>query len=652
MNRESLSADILSQILIMQSVVIQLPDADSILNFICRGLRDIPGIETAKFSTDTAPPPENSNPGPEQQVFIVSRSNRCFATINISVSDSKAYSLYSPYISNFCNMLGVIFQERHQREKNDSLMKNLEKRVFDRTQELEREVTKRKAFAEALAAETERLNITLRSIGDGVITTDTKGCIVSVNRVAEILTGWTQRKAEGKPLLSVFNIINESTREPCENPAEKTLLTGQIMELQNHTILISRDGTERIIADSCAPIKSADHTIAGVVLVFRDMTEKHNFQETIQRTSKLDSLGVLAGGIAHDFNNLLGGVFGYIDLACDFAENETVKTYLSKTLGAIDSARALTQQLLTFAKGGSPVMSPGRLFPFVREISQFALSGSSVSCSFDLQNRLRDCSFDKNQISQVFNNIVINAQQAMPDGGTIVIAAKNVTLEKKQHPTLPPGEYVKVSVKDQGIGIPKKFLSRIFDPFFTTKAKGHGLGLATCYSIISRHGGCIEAESWPGKGSVFHVILPATSQKKPFNSELQQKKHSGSGTIIVMDDNPVILEIFESMLSTMGYSVVLKTNGKDAVDFFASELRQKREPRALIFDLTIPGAMGGMEAVEQIRMLSKEVPVFVASGYSEDPAMSNPRDFGFTASICKPFTKANLDKLFNTYLTD
>jgi PAS domain S-box-containing protein len=513
-----------------------------------------------------------------------------------------------------------------------------------------RNITERKQSEQALAAERERLAVTLRSIGDGVITTDIKGAIVLMNDVAETLTGWKQEEAAGKSLETVFRIINESTRIPHENPVQKVLSTGKVIELANHTLLISRDGVERVIADSGAPIQDKEGKTIGVVLVFRDTTEKQKFLEITQTAQKLDSLGVLAGGIAHDFNNLLGGIYGYIDMAAGTSSMETVSTYLTKAMTTIDRARDLTRQLLTFAKGGAPVLQTGKLFPFIQETVQFAMSGSSISCCFDIPQDLWFCNFDKNQIGQVIDNIVINAQQAMPLGGTIVVTARNVRIAEKEHPMILKGLYVKLSIKDSGIGIPRELLTRIFDPFFTTKSKGHGLGLATCYSIINRHYGCIDVASEPGKGSVFHVYLPAQESAALDVDKKEAVQHRGSGIFLVMDDEDVIRETIGDMLESFGYSAVCKDNGKDAVDFFMGEIKANRSLAGMIFDLTIPGGMGGKEAIAEIRKLNADVPVFVSSGYADGPVMKNPSQYGFTASISKPFRRIELMEMLEKHL--
>jgi PAS domain S-box-containing protein len=508
------------------------------------------------------------------------------------------------------------------------------------------DMSERKRGEEAIAAERERLAVTLRSIGDGVITTDLRGHIVLMNRVAEDVTGWTQSAAQGQPLEAVFAVIDEITREPCENPVTRVLSTGQISELANHTVLIARDGTERIVADSGAPIRDRDGETIGVVLVFRDMTEKRKSLDALQRAAKLDSLGVLAGGIAHDFNNLLAGIFGYIDLARTVSKDAKTIEYLDATLATMNRARALTLQLLTFAKGGAPVQRVTPLTPFIQDTVQFALSGSSVACRFSLAERLWSCNIDKNQIGQVVDNIVINAQQAMPNGGTVEVTARNVSLEEGACPALAKGNYVKVSIKDTGIGIARDIMPRIFDPFYTTKTKGHGLGLATCYSIMSRHGGWIDVESEPGKGSTFHVYLPASTEVGVAGRE-ESVRYRGSGTIVVVDDEPVIRTTVRRMLESLGYGVVCRGDGAEAVDLYVEESMAGNAFAAMILDLTIRGGMGGQAAVAEIRKLDRSLPVFVASGYADDPVMRNPAKFGFTASICKPFTIAELAKMLD-----
>jgi PAS domain S-box-containing protein len=386
-----------------------------------------------------------------------------------------------------------------------------------------------------------------------------------------------------------------------------------------------------------------------IIGISRDISERVKSEAALQKMQKLESLGILAGGIAHDFNNLLGGIFGYIDLAAESTKEQVVSGYLAKVLATIDRARGLTQQLLTFAKGGAPIKKLDRLPQFIRDTAQFALSGSKISCQFRIPD-IWMCEFDRNQIGQVIDNIIINAQQAMPDGGTIEVEATNETFDTKAHASLAAGAYVKISIKDHGIGMPHEMLPKIFDPFYTTKSKGHGLGLATCYSIINRHGGCIEVESELGKGSTFHIYLPAAPDAVSKSAIDKIVTHQGIGVILIMDDEEILRGTFDKMLSSLGYTVVSSQNGTEALEIFKREKNSGRVFTALIFDLTIPGANGGKEIIGEIRKIDRDVPVFVASGYADDPVMAHPSDFGFTASISKPFIRNDLIQMLNRHV--
>jgi two-component system cell cycle sensor histidine kinase/response regulator CckA len=505
------------------------------------------------------------------------------------------------------------------------------------------DITDRKLAEKAIDEEKERLAVTLRSIGDGVITTDIQGNVVLINRVAENLTGWKQNEAQGKQLNEIFNIISQKTGEKLENPVEKVLSSGQVIELENQTLLVSRDGTERIIADSGAPIKDRESKNIGVVIVFRDMTEKLKLLDSMQRIDKMDSLGILAGGIANDFNNLLGGIFGYIDMAKECtSDDELVNQYLDKALGVFDRVKDLTQQLLTFSKGGAPKRKVGHLGKLVKENASFVLSGTNISCEYQISEDLWLADYDANQIGQVIDNLVINAQQAMPMGGTIFISVNNISLSD--------GNFIKISIKDRGVGISQDMVKRIFDPFFTTKQKGNGLGLATCYSIVQKHDGTIDVESIPGQGTTFHVYLPANHEETLEYAPQAQIQHKGQGTILVMEDEDFLREIISQMLIDMGYTPVEAVNGNEALRIFAEAKMQGNTIKGALFDLTVPGGMGGKEAISKLRIDFPDIPVFAASGFSEDPVMARPTEFGFTDSIRKPFRKEELAELLNRHI--
>ncbi|MBN1577277.1 MAG: PAS domain S-box protein [Chitinispirillaceae bacterium] len=515
------------------------------------------------------------------------------------------------------------------------------------------DITERRKAEADLVDEKERLLVTIRSIGDAVIATDTRGMIVLMNKVAESLTGWEFTAAKGRPLADVFVIINERTRRPCENPVDKVLKTGSIVNLANDTLLVNRDGVEIVIADSGAPIHDRENVIIGVVLVFRDTTEKRRAEKAIQKAEHLDSLGVLAGGIAHDFNNLLGGLFGYLDLArCTLAANDAAAEFIDKALSVFGRAKNLTGQLLTFAKGGAPARTTRALSPLIRDTVQFALSGSAIKPVFEIAADLFTCDIDENQMGQVIDNVVINARDAMPRGGVISVTAVNTAPDAVLPVTLAPGRYVRISIRDQGTGIPPDILHHIFDPFFTTKQKGSGLGLAVSYSIIKRHDGLIEAESRLGKGTVIHIYLPASANNAVTGEHTAAVEHRGHGRILIMDDEKYIREVASLILTRMGYEVDKVACGEEAIEMFAKAKNEGRPYLLAILDLTIPGGMGGKETNKKLRKCSPGVKIIASSGYSNDPVMAHPREHGFDSSIRKPYHKAEMEEAVTKVMSE
>jgi len=519
------------------------------------------------------------------------------------------------------------------------------------TRSIFRDVTERKLAEEALSAEKERLAVTLRSIGDGVITTDTSGRVVLINKVAEQLTGWSQQEACGRPLGEVFQINSEETGQSSENPAEKVLRTGMINALDNHTVLIARDGTTRIIADSGAPICNSESAIVGTVLVFRDITEQRALETNLQRAEKLDSIGVLAGGIAHDFNNMLTGIIGNISVAALHAKpDDLIHERLAEAEKAAFRARDLTQQLLTFAKGGAPVKKTASIVELLTDSANFALRGSNVRCCFDIADGLWQGEMDVGQINQVIHNLVINADQAMPDGGAIFIDADNRVATGHDDLPLPQGNYIHIGIRDTGAGIPSEYLPRIFDPYFTTKKKGSGLGLASSYSIIKNHNGCITIASKPGEGATFHIFLPASTASEMPRALEKPQVVDGAGHILVMDDEDMIRDIAGSILNHLGYTVSFAKNGEEAISRYQEALGGKLPFDAVIMDLTIPGGMGGKEAIKQLLGIDPAVKALVSSGYSNDPIMSDYQAFGFKGVIIKPYLIQEISKALQTVL--
>ncbi len=501
-----------------------------------------------------------------------------------------------------------------------------------------RDITERKKAAEAIAAEKERLAVTLRSIGDGVIVTDVDGNITLLNKVGEQLTGWSTGEARRRPLADVFNILNENTGEKSENPVEKALKTGMVVGLADHTILKRRDGTAIIIDDSAAPILDAQSNIIGSVLVFRDTTAQCQMEDEMQRMEKFESLGLLAGGIAHDFNNLLTAILGNVSLAKMHLEaGHKSFDKLSDAENAAKRATELTYQLLTFAKGGAPIKKPASLSEIVKETCLFAMSGSNVKCRFAIPPSLWSADVDKGQMSQVFNNLLINAIHAMPNGGTVHIGYENVTLRDNQVATLTKGDYVKITFRDEGIGIPEQNLPKIFDPYYTTKALGSGLGLATVTSIINRHGGHITAESKIGVGTTFTLFIPALKDTIAPVSEEVKGARTGHGRVLIMDDEAMIRNVAGAILNALGYEVALANDGQEAVELYLKAKSEQNPFDVVIMDLTVPGGMGGKEAVRNLRAVVPDAKVIVSSGYSMDPIMAEYEKYGFCGVVSKPY---------------
>ena len=511
-------------------------------------------------------------------------------------------------------------------------------------------ITARKRAEASLAEEKERLAVTLRSIGDAVIATDAQGRITLMNKVAEDLTGWRQEAALGEPLETVFNIVNEHTRKRCDNPVAKVLETGGIVGLANNTVLVCKDGTERVIEDSGAPIKDHQNRTLGVVLVFRDATEKRRMQEERQKAQKLESIGVLAGGIAHDFNNSLTAIIGNISLAKLYAKpNARIHEKLEEIERVAMRTKGLTQQLLTFSKGGEPVKSMVSIAELLKESALFSLRGSNVRCAFDLPEHLWWATADAGQIGQVINNIIINAEQSMPEGGVIEAKARNVEIASSTPIPVAPGTYVKISIRDQGIGIPGAHLTKIFDPYFTTKQKGSGIGLAVAYSIVDKHGGYIAAESDDG-GTTFHVYLPATEAAGSAQTSHRSTLVRGVGKVLLMDDEQDIRTVGSEMLQALGYTVVCTRDGAEAVERYRQAQEAGDAFDAVILDLTIPGGMGGKEAVTRLLALDPFAAVIVSSGYSNDPVMAQFRQYGFQGAVGKPYQLKDLSAVLHEVL--
>ncbi len=634
-----------------------------------------------------------------------------------------------------------------------------------------------------------RWEVTLRSIGDGVIVTDKVGKITLMNEVACILTGWNEDDAMGRSLDDVFHIINEFSREPVRSPVKKVMESGKIVGLANHTLLISKDGREIPIKDSAAPIKDEDGNLLGIVLVFTDIsvevdllkkiensamierglvevanvlvaitdrkgrllfwnraaeritgylredilgkdvgwsliypdkvyrdkmlerveevmtkgrsiqgeesrvttkngekkiiswysvaliqrdrkaigclhvgidiTEKKRLEKEVLKNKTMEALSFFAGGIAHDFNNILTGILGNVSLLKHTESLVKVRERLDLLEKGVYKASSLVSQLLSFSQKGVPVKEVTSLETLLRESIEFVLTGSSIKCELDIETPLWEVEVNPVQISQIIQNIVINAIQASEGiSKKIQVSAKNVCFDSKKtvgDKTISPGRYVEISVIDQGVGIHPKNLKRIFDPFFTTKETGHGLGLAICYSIIKSHQGEIVVESELGRGTKFRIFIPALLEGKSLSNKKSQeskKDYVFSGRVLVLEDDEMIGEISKELLKSLGFEdVVVVREGLAAVKEYKDAKGKGQGFKLVIVDLTIAGGMGGKDSMNEILKIDPQAIGIVSSGYITDPVMVNYEKYGFKGVLKKPYTFGEMKKVISSVLS-
>jgi len=396
---------------------------------------------------------------------------------------------------------------------------------------------------------------------------------------------------------------------------------------------------------SVAPLKDKNHNVIGAIALVEDRTDVRKASEQITTAQRMESLGILAGGIAHDFNNILTAILGSLSLAKYYeTDNADLLGILTDAEAASNRAKDLTHQLLTFARGGEPVTKLVNIGKLVNESSAFALTGSNIKLNFNIPDDIWFVEADERQLNQVFNNLVINAQQSMPEGGHININIENYEATKNR---FKKGKFIKISISDQGIGIPKEHKLKIFDPYFTTKQKSTGLGLSTSHSIVEKHDGFITMDSEVGVGSTFNVYLPASDDQIEDIVSSDEQLIYGSGNVLIMDDEKVVRETVGSMLERLGYEVGYSCDGDEVIDCYRTALTSKTKYDAVILDLTIPGGMGGKQAISKLKKIDPEIKAIVSSGYSNNPVMSDYKNYGFSGILAKPYTLKQLSKVLD-----
>jgi PAS domain S-box-containing protein len=472
---------------------------------------------------------------------------------------------------------------------------------------------------------------------DMILLGDNLGNIIGANKSATLLTGYLNEELLGMNIACLF-----STEELQRVPLRYDLLK-EGKTVRNERFLVCKDGAN-------VPIEMNTRMMPdGTYQAFlRDMTEHRIMQAELIRSQKLESLGVLAGGIAHDFNNILTGILGNVSFA-KMVIDKAHEAYLPLERAEKASFRAadLANQLLVFAKGGQPVKKPVSLQNIMTEAVSLALSGTNVKCYFDFPRPLHTVEADEGQINQAFHNIIINAVQAMPGGGNLIVHGENVNLDDDSKTSIPAGNYVKLTIRDEGCGISESDQKKIFDPYFSTKSRGSGLGLASTHTIIDKHGGHVSADSTVGVGTIFTIHLPSTGVTASDHGQLDDSLAISrkGGSILVMDDDEMVRDLATLILSRSGYIVKTCVNGDEAISLYRSANEAGTPYTAVIMDLTIPGGMGGVEAAKHLLALDPEARLIVSSGYSDDPVMAHYKEYGFCAAMEKPYNVSAISQI-------
>jgi PAS domain S-box-containing protein len=514
------------------------------------------------------------------------------------------------------------------------------------SRDIVRDISERKRAEEALQSSENYLQTIIETEPECVKLVAADGALLSMNRA-----GLAMVEADSLDQVRgqlIYPLIAPEDREAFKTHVEAVFKGEQgILEFD----IVGLRGRRLRLESHSVPLRNANGEIIALLGITRDITERKKLEEELVNVQKLESVGLLAGGIAHDFNNLLTAILGNINLAKIYLKTgDKAFERLVEAEKAIFRTKDLTRQLLTFSKGGAPVRKTASIAEVIRESAQFALRRSKVQIDFLIPDDLRPVEIDEGQMSQVVNNLIINADQAMPEGGGIRVECRNVVVREGEALPLKEGKYIKISFEDHGSGIVPEHLPRIFDPYFTTKETGSGLGLATTYSIIKRHDGAITVESAPGAGTTFYIYLPASEARSLPEKAIEETVFEGAGRVLVMDDEKIVREVAAEILKNLGYEVEVARDGAEVITLYTTAKRSGKAFQAVIMDITVPGGMGGEEAIKKLREFDPGIKAIVSSGYSNDPIMAHYGTYGFKDVIEKPYTSMALGKVVHKVL--
>lgn len=480
--------------------------------------------------------------------------------------------------------------------------------------------------------------------GDCLLTSDCHGNITALTTSAELLLGWGEQEAVGLPLGEVLQIIHTQPDQGIDCFLDQVRQTGQIFLMPQPLILITRNGIRRPIDGKIVPMKGDKQQLLGMIVILQDLIEKQDAELARQKANQMDSLSFMASGVAHDLNNLLTAILGNLTLVKSWTDPDNPAfTRIDETEKAAIRAQQVSRRLFKLSQESPQLPTTCSIKKLLVEAAEFAVSGSNVRCECDIAENLWLVHIDESQITQVIYNLVINAKQAMPDGGTLKISAVNesILLEDSQNPK--EKTYVKVTVADNGIGIAPEHLPKIFDPYFTTKRHGTGLGLAITDAIIRNHHGSTRVESIKEKGTTISIYLPAICKTIPDHPDDQPPlPYPRQGKILVLDDDIAVLKMVTGMLNSRGYTTELAQTGEQAIRLYRDALKAKQPFDACLLDLTIPGGMGGKEIIVELRNIHPQVKAILSSGHTYDSILENCTSYGFLSALPKPYTLTQL----------
>jgi PAS domain S-box-containing protein len=509
-----------------------------------------------------------------------------------------------------------------------------------------RDITELKLAEGALRQSEEKFSAAFRASPDAVtLARLADGIYLDVNEGFTAITGYSAEEALGFSSLELNLWVDSGQRDALMADIKQY---GIAKDVETH--FRRKDGSTILVHISARVIGiNGEQYVVGIT---RDITERAHIQEELLKAQKLESISILAGGIAHNFNNVLTGVIGYISYAKKHLEDvDKVRHLLDSAEKSAYRASGLARQLLSFSRGNTPVREATAVSALVQESVSLFLSGTNVKGVYDC-SELHTIHADSHQINQAFNNIVLNAVQAMPNGGTLTVRTETVVLKSGNHYRLPPAVYVQIVFEDTGQGIKREDLGRIFDPYFTTSASGTGLGLSTTHAIIRKHGGSIDVQSEQGVGTTVRVLLPASDEGVPGSAKGCETTVTGpvGVSILVIDDEEMICDVVSDILSDLGYDVTTCSSGEEAIELFRDKAPDKTHFAVVIMDLVIPGGMGGVDAARQILELAPQTKMIASSGYASDPAIEGYTKYGFSGRIVKPYSSDELSRVLEGVL--